>query len=49
MKTTSKGRKAVTLSIKSDLLDDYSKYCEEHGMVLSRRVELLIQKDLEGK
>lgn len=41
------GRKPVTLSLKSELLEQYSKYCEEHGMVLSRRVEVLINQDLE--
>ena len=44
---TGNGRKPVTLSLKSELLDKYSNYCEEHGMVLSRRLEVLILKDLE--
>ena len=42
----SKGRKAVTMSLKADLWDKYSKYCEEQGMVMSRRVEILLEKDL---
>ena len=41
------GRKPVTLSLRSELVDNYSKYCQEHGMVLSRRLEVLIQKDLD--
>ncbi len=41
------GRKAVTLSLKSELLEKYSEYCQKHGMVLSRRLEVLIQNDLE--
>ncbi len=41
------GRKPVTLSIKSELLEKYTKYCQEHGMVISRRLEVLMQQDLE--
>ncbi len=45
--TNGNGRKPVTLSLKSGLLDQYSEYCQKHGMVLSRRLEVLIQNDLE--
>ena len=45
--TNGNGRKPVTLSLKSELLGQYSAYCKEHGMVLSRRLEILIQRDLE--
>ena len=42
-------RKPVTVSLKVDLLDKYSKYCEEQGMFLSRRLEILMEKDLKDK
>ena len=40
-------RKPVTISLKSDLHDRYKKYCEEQGMFLSRRIEKLMERDLE--
>ena len=45
--TNGNGRKPVTLSIKSELLDNYSNFCEKNGMMLSRRIEVLLQNDLE--
>ena len=44
-----KRRKCVTVSLKVDLLDKYSKYCKEQGMFLSRRLEILMEKDLENE
>jgi len=41
------GRKTVTMNLKSDLLEEYREYCEKHGFVLSRRLEVLMKKDLE--
>ena len=47
IKPNSKGRRAITLSIRADLLDEYNTYCEKHGMVLSRKVEILLELDLK--
>jgi len=47
--TNGNGRKPITFSIKSELLNVFSKYCEEHGYIMSRRVEVLIKRDLENK
>jgi hypothetical protein len=41
------GRKTVTMSLRSELLEAYRKYCEQHGYLLSRRLEILMKKDLE--
>lgn len=41
------GRKTVALSVDEDVYDSYQKYCEENHMILSRKVEALMKKDLE--
>lgn len=40
-------KKKVTLSIDADVYDDYTKYCEENGFVVSKRVELFMKKEVE--
>ncbi len=42
-------RKPVTVSLYSDLLERYKKYCNLNGMMLSRRLEILMEKDLKNK
>ncbi|MBR9700156.1 hypothetical protein GOV09_06880 [Candidatus Woesearchaeota archaeon] len=42
-------RKTVALSLDQDIYEQYQKYCEEYHMILSRKVESLMKKDLEGK
>ena len=49
MKINSKGRRPITLSLKEKLLNEYLEYCKENGMVLSRRIEVLIKRDLQKK
>ena len=41
------GRKTVALSVDEDIYDAYQKYCEEHHMILSRKVEALMKKELD--
>ncbi len=41
------GRKAITFSINAELMDKYSKACEEKGIIMSRRVERFLEEDLE--
>ena len=41
------GRKTVALSLDQDIYEKYQKYCEENHMILSRKVEALIKKELE--
>ncbi len=40
-------RKAVTISIRIDLLKKYKQFCEQYGYMLSRRLEILMNNDLE--
>jgi len=41
------GRKTVALSLDQDIYKQYQKYCEDHQMILSRKVEFLMKKELE--
>lgn len=41
-------KKKVTLSIDADVYDDYTKYCDENGFVVSKKVELFMKKEVEG-
>ena len=41
------GRKTVALSMDEDIYERYQKYCEENHMILSRKVEALMKKELD--
>ena len=41
------GRKTVALSVDADIYNAYQKYCEENHMILSRKVEAHMKKELE--
>lgn len=41
------GKKKVTLSIDSNVYDSYKKYCEENAIMLSKKIELFMKKELE--
>jgi hypothetical protein len=43
------GRKTVALSLDSEIYEQYQKYCEENHMILSRKVESLMKKELDDK
>lgn len=43
------GRKTVALSLDEEIYGQYQKYCEENHMILSRKVESLMKKDLDEK
>ena len=43
------GRKTFALSFDEKVYERYKKYCQENDMVLSRKVETLMKKDLEKK
>lgn len=43
------GRKTVALSLDEEIYENYQKYCEENHMILSRKVEALMKKDLDEK
>ena len=40
-------KKNVTLHLSSNLYNEYSKYCKEEGIVLSRQIEKFIVKELD--
>jgi len=46
-KKKNKNKKKVTLSIDSDIYEKYQKFCEEHGLMLSKKVELFMKKGAE--
>ena len=41
------GRKTVALNLDEDIYAEYQKYCKENHMILSRKVEALMKKELE--
>lgn len=41
------GRKTVALSLDESIYQEYKKYCEEKSMILSRKVESFMKKELE--
>ena len=40
-------RQKVTLSIDSDIYKKYQAYCEENAFMLSKKIELIMKKELE--
>jgi hypothetical protein len=45
------GRKTVALSVNAELYDEYKQYCEENSIILSRKFDEFMKKELkkEGK
>jgi len=43
------GRKTVALSFDEEIYENYQKYCKENHMILSRKVEALMKKELGEK
>jgi hypothetical protein len=41
------GRKTVALSLDEDIYQAYKKHCEEHHIILSRKVESFMKQQLE--
>ena len=40
-------KQKVTLSIDSKTYENFQKYCETHAIMLSKKVELFMKKELE--
>lgn len=40
-------KQKVTLSIDSSTYDSYKRYCEERAIMLSKKIELFMKKELE--
>lgn len=43
------GKKKVTLSIDSKTYKDFQKYCEDHAIMLSKKIELIMKEIMKGK
>ena len=41
-------KKKVTLSIDPKVYAAYKKFCEENAILLSKKIELLMKKEMEG-
>ena len=41
------GRKTVALNLDEEVYAEYQKYCKDNHMILSRKVEALMKKELE--
>ncbi len=42
-------QKRITLSVDSRVYADFQKFCEENDIIISKRVERLMNKELEEK
>lgn len=42
-------QKRVTLNIDSKVYADFQKFCEDNDIIISKRVERLMNKELEDK
>jgi len=40
-------RKKITLTISPKVVEKYKTYCDENGMNVSKRIELLMKNDLK--
>ena len=47
MAEKSKFKQKVTLSIDAETYNHFKKYCEENAIMLSKKVELFMKKELE--
>ena len=41
-------KKRVTLSVDSEVYDNFQKYCEENAIMLSKKVELMMKSAMEN-
>ena len=42
-------KKKVTLSVESRIYDEFKKYCEDNAIMLSKRIEMEMQKIMKRK
>ena len=42
-------QKKVTISLDSVVYKDFQRYCEEKDIIVSKRIERLIKKEMEDK
>lgn len=49
MKKEIKHNKLMNIRLEESLMEQYKTYCEENGLLLSKRIRFLMQKDMENK
>ena len=49
MKREIKYNKILNVRMDEVLIKSYQSYCENNGLLMSKRVRFIIQKDIEGK
>ena len=49
MKANKKKEDNIRIRIDSELKNRYQEYCDENGFSISKRIRLLLEKDLEKK
>lgn len=42
-------KKRVTLSVDSNVYNEYKKFCEKRGIILSKQFELFMEQELKNK
>ena len=42
-------KKRVTLFVESETYDKFKEYCDKNGLILSKKFEIFMQKELEKK
>jgi len=42
-------QKRITLNVDSKVYEDFQKFCEDNDIIISKRVERLMLKELEDK
>jgi len=40
------GRKTIALSLDESIYEKYKKYCEEHSIILSRKIDRFMEEEL---
>lgn len=39
----------VTFSLRKDIVENYRAYCKKEGLVMSKRIEILMEKEVWGR
>jgi len=47
MKRKKKRRKVVAFTLDPEIKGDFMKYCRQRGMTASRRIDILLKKDMD--
>lgn len=42
-------KKTITIRVEAELLEKYKQFCDDNGFTYSKRLRLLMKKDIVGK